>query len=491
MTSMPVKEVGMTMSKGMVKGSNTAGKMVQSGFEAVWNNQTAKSLPKDASNGTDTAREVEKTQPGSENKTVSKEEKTDGLQETPEKEKEVSDALNSNEKVSHKQTTDVHDETENLDELEKVMEVLETTALELIQQIADTFQVPAENVESAMNELGMDLLDLLQTDTFSQLVVKVGGADDSTQLLTNENLYQDYKTLMAQQENLLQEVEMTLTKSPEVSVEEGQIKELIAQVKEMEIAPKEVSEPIITVETLEQVEDVEDMEPTQSSKDAPIKEDSSMPTPMQPKESVAANVTSEKDTKQQSSNHGHGAETGTNPTVQEVKSEVPGARNTDSVHSTSAWDADTRNIMRQIMDYMRIQLKPGMSSLEMQLHPASLGNLQIQIASKGGAVTAQFVAQNETVKAALESQMIQLKESFAEQGVKVEAIEVTVQTHEFERNLDQGRGRGQSEPEKKNRIRRVQLEDGLSMEELEGMEEENRLVADMMIANGNSVDYTA
>ena len=73
--------------------------------------------------------------------------------------------------------------------------------------------------------------------------------------------------------------------------------------------------------------------------------------------------------------------------------------------------------MRQIMDYMKVSVKADSSELEMQLHPQSLGTLHIQMASRNGVVTANFIAQNETVKAALESQMVQLKENFAEQGV--------------------------------------------------------------------------
>ena len=70
--------------------------------------------------------------------------------------------------------------------------------------------------------------------------------------------------------------------------------------------------------------------------------------------------------------------------------------------------------MRQIMDYMKVSVKADSSELEMQLHPQSLGTLHIQMASRNGVVTANFIAQNETVKAALESQMVQLKENFAE-----------------------------------------------------------------------------
>ena len=154
------------------------------------------------------------------------------------------------------------------------------------------------------------------------------------------------------------------------------------------------------------------------------------------------------------------------------------------------WDTNTREIMNQIMDYMKVNLKGELSDIEMQLHPASLGNLQIQIASKGGVITANFVTQNETVKAILESQMIQLKNQFEEQGVKVEAIEVTVQTHEFERNLDQGRGNRQSgqEPSRKTRVRKIDLNNPIQSEEFF---EEDELARSMMEAGGNTVDYTA
>lgn len=156
--------------------------------------------------------------------------------------------------------------------------------------------------------------------------------------------------------------------------------------------------------------------------------------------------------------------------------------------SALIWDVDTQDIMKQIMDYMKIQIKPDVSNLEMQLHPESLGTVHVQVVSKGGAVTAHFITQNETVKAALESQMIQLKESFQEQGVRVEAVEVSVQAHQFERNLEQGRGRQQEQAPSKGRARRINLNEPLDLEELE---QEEALAAEMMTATGSTVDFTA
>ena len=152
----------------------------------------------------------------------------------------------------------------------------------------------------------------------------------------------------------------------------------------------------------------------------------------------------------------------------------------------------SQEIMDQILDYMKIQLKPEMDQLEMQLHPASLGTLKIHLVSKGGEVTAQFQVQNETVKAAVESQIALLKDSLKEQGIKVEAVEVTVESHAFESNLWQGQERenGSSYQGNKKSPRRINLnalEEGFEEE----ASDEELLSAQMMKANGGTVDFTA
>ena len=89
--------------------------------------------------------------------------------------------------------------------------------------------------------------------------------------------------------------------------------------------------------------------------------------------------------------------------------------------------------------------------------------------------------------------MATLRENLNQQGVKVDAIEVTVSSHGFEKNLDSGQQREQQEGEmqeanKKTR-RSIRLD---SLDELSGlMTEEEMLVAQIMKDNGNSMDLTA
>ena len=97
------------------------------------------------------------------------------------------------------------------------------------------------------------------------------------------------------------------------------------------------------------------------------------------------------------------------------------------------------------------------------------------------------------VKEALEAQVATLRENLNQSGVKVDAIEVTVASHEFERNLDQNHKReeeeGAHQEEMSKHRRNINLS---SLDELSGlMTEEEQLVAQIMKDNGNSVDLTA
>ena len=153
--------------------------------------------------------------------------------------------------------------------------------------------------------------------------------------------------------------------------------------------------------------------------------------------------------------------------------------------------ADTSDIMNQVTEYMKLEARPDMTELELRLHPESLGTLHIHLSAKEGVVTAQFTAENEAVRNVLEAQAIQLKENLNEQGVKVEAVEVTIASHGFERSFaENGEDGGQYEEPKKRGTRRIQLNDGVSLDEMD-LSDEERIAAEMMEQNGNTVDYMA
>jgi flagellar hook-length control protein FliK len=142
-----------------------------------------------------------------------------------------------------------------------------------------------------------------------------------------------------------------------------------------------------------------------------------------------------------------------------------------------------------------MNVKPDTTTMELQLHPASLGNINVIIeAAKEGNVIAKFLTQNEDVKAAIESQIQQLQDKLNEQGVKVTAVEVTVNAGAFDQALNDSQSQKEEDAEAQESIRkpmrRIKL-DALSLEELGEIEEEDKLTAEMMAINGNSVDFSA
>ena len=127
------------------------------------------------------------------------------------------------------------------------------------------------------------------------------------------------------------------------------------------------------------------------------------------------------------------------------------------------------------------------SSFEMQLNPEHLGKINLQVAAKNGVVTAQIATENAAVKEALESQLITLKETLNNQGIKIEAVEVTVASHGFERNLDDQRENEQNQQGNQKRRFRFDV--------MQAAEEEltpaDAVIREMMLANGNQINTTA
>lgn len=367
-------------------------------------------------------------------------------------------------------------DTEKTDEkdmdMEKVQEVLGTIVRNLIGQITDTFSISEEELQGIMDDLGMTKMDLTDPASLNELLMNISGAQDSFALLTDENLYGNVKGIMNLQNELVGQAQEDL------KLTYGEWQQTVAG-----IAQETVTEPVITVKT-----DVDDTANMAAGSQTGLTQE-----PEILENQAAQNAQEEKagdfgEKQEQAANGEHG-----NLLLQNLKEGNFLTQLQQTAQTEEAGQTDTQYIMRQIMDYMKVTVKPDSSDLEMQLHPQSLGTLHIQMAAKNGVVTANFITENETVKAALESQMVQLKENFTEQGIKVEAIEVTVQTHQFEQNLEQGRdGSGSREAEAgvgKRRTRRINLNTAFA--EDEPQTEEDRIAADMMSANGNTVDFTA
>ena len=88
------------------------------------------------------------------------------------------------------------------------------------------------------------------------------------------------------------------------------------------------------------------------------------------------------------------------------------------------------DVVAQIMEKIKVSIKPDVSEVKMILKPEQLGEVSLKIATQNGIVTAQFTAESQKVKEIIESNFNQLKDMLSQQGIDVGALEVNVSDKE-------------------------------------------------------------
>lgn len=382
---------------------------------------------------------------------------------------------------------------------EKVTDAVERMLAEIAAQLGMT----VEQVQQAMQELNMTPVQALDGDSMKRLVMELSGAQGEADLLTDEGLYETLKELT----RTLEEVTDTLCKELDLSAE--QLEGMLKQAAQSDDGTQKQQEATGVIKNAGPLPEEELTEQTGYGRRESAVMDEDGPENDGPvilteggksAESTAGAKNPESTPGENSHKEEHDHKNG--GFMQQLNQTPADAKAVDALFTETAGEsmtrtADTESIMKQIMDFMKIQVKADTTQLELQLHPANLGTVGVQIASKDGVITAQFTAQNEAVKNALETQIVQLRENLNEQGVRVEAVEVAVASHAFERNLDQNspsdKNTGEeNSPRKAKRINLNLSESaGTAEDGVEGMDEAGKLAADMMARNGNTIDFSA
>mgnify|MGYP002509914317 FL=1 len=387
----------------------------------------------------------------------------------------------------------------------QTQETVEEAAGELVSEIVDVMDIPLEKVEAAMEALGLTAVDLFDPANLKQLLLTLTDNTDELALITDGTLYGNLQ-------ELFQTVNETLgALQEELGLSAEELNALMAQMSAEEKAPAGTEESVLAMPETENPMAEEPEVSVEGMKDYAVSVQKDGGT-VQIKVTVD-DASGEKHVSEQVTDT---AKPETTPVLKKEDMAGSGHKGEENAAGNSAGNAflqnltgqleeveapaerpvyaqpETNQIMDQIVEYMKFNLKPEMQEMEMQLHPASLGTVHVQIAAKDGVITAQFAAQNETVKAVLETQMIQLKEQFEEQGIKVEAVEVTVANHAYGEQFGGEREAEQNGQNAKKSARRINLNlDEMEGEGLEELDDSERIAVEMMQANGNTVDYTA
>ena len=407
-------------------------------------------------------------------------------------------------------------------DMQKVDQAVEEFAKEVQQEVKELLGVDDAQLEAAMKELGLTYQDLMDPANLANLVMNLTGEEDQLGLLMNADFQELMQNVEVLSKNLLQELGMTPQEAAEVFT---QLEQNVAQITEE--VPQQVQEVTDTQAEVLQVQQTDDVQATEQKSQVTGMTDTNAATaeavesdgnvqnveePVsqevrvendqtasqqdgQQEEAPENSMTTEEDASLLQQNDTTEKSIFTEHTFQQTVQTI----RTDNITAAPTTAApqnvvfNTLDVIRQVSEFTRVMYQGDTTSMEMQLNPENLGKIYVQVTAKEGVVTAHLAVQNEIVKEALENQTIQLRENMNQQGIKVEAVEVTIASHEFERNLEQNQqGSAQDEQREqasKSPRRNISMN---QLDELSGlMSEEEMLVAKIMRDNGNSVDFTA
>ena len=357
---------------------------------------------------------------------------------------------------------------------------VDEAADKMLSDTAEELSVTEEELLSVLQSLSLTPADLLTKEGLQQVVLAVSGETDFANFLTDETMF---TTL----QNLCGELQTTLSDlADELGISQDEVQDFLTALADKAgdasaLQAEELSaEEFSTEETEDAVTDVKKGSDTES-----ITGDKAASEVTVPGKETG------KQTEKETSGEGKsftGDKTFDNFTQSFKTGQTQNTQAAAEV--TPHFDVETENIIRQITDYMRGNVTDGVSEMDMQLHPASLGSVHIHLEAKEGVLTAQFTAQNESVKAALESQMIQLKDSFEEQGLTVESIEVMVSSQKFDQSYEEAESHANDTGSRSGRQRTRRAGLHVSMED-EELSDEEILAKEVLKGQGSTVEFTA
>lgn len=380
----------------------------------------------------------------------------------------------------------VVNETENQVVDEKLQEAINEAGEEIISQIAETFDISEEEIVDAMQVLGLMAADLLNPANLTQLVTEIQGQGEAIDLITDSDIYTSLQDLMEGAESMKSGL------MNEFNLSEEDLQAAIEDAKQgfgaaLENAADETAKFLNGEELSEEFGKEIDLS----------KANASVSEALQSSETEEMPIVVETDNKNSGENKGNlqGEAQSTNLFNQVMNNIADAATEVEASSFNSYTDrTQMEDIIRQITERITITQSQTDTSIEMQLHPASLGHVNILLTSGKDGIVAKFTAQNEIVKEAVEAQMAQLQQKFNEQGIKVTSVEVTIASHGFEQNLDQQGDRQPKETSQDKKVkglRRINLSEVSGDEEIEPESEAEKIAVSMMEANGSTVDFSA
>lgn len=306
---------------------------------------------------------------------------------------------------------------------ERMAELLAEVFQMTEEEITDILEQNGISISELMFDVGQDnALSFVNTDALQKLVMCVHGVEDKAVFLTNDMLSGELSELT----NVVEEACAEL-----FGVEPDELEALSDSLMQSFAEALADMEKSLSHEKTERAEvaavpgEWDDSDATGSA-EIPI---------------IVEKYEAAEDGTSQMKNDEESFGTPQNPDAKNQMADVAATENTAAelfterlsqafVKETDQAVQDSQSVMRTIVDQVvrqvKIRVLPETTNMELKLNPESLGKINLQVSSTSGIASAVLTVENQTAKEALESQMQILRQAFEEQGLKVDAVEVTV-----------------------------------------------------------------
>lgn len=361
----------------------------------------------------------------------------------------------------------------NKDLLEQILTMLE----QIRNLVMKDLDLTPEEFDSMMENLGLEISDLADPQAISRLVLADAQTTDPLALLLDEQLGDTFQGLLTKVEDIKCKANLKLS--------DDEIKQIIEQISKIE---SEDSEAIIgenEAETLQPQVLSKSEEDKDKAKDNTVRAESTPEDNNIDKQRPA--VASKGDSELQDANdrRSEADETdGFEAFLDKLSANY--SKPAVDIGNEGVRLYEIREIAQQIIEQIRVIINPEQTTMELQLNPDYLGKVNLTISSKEGVMTAHFKVQNDLAKEAIEGQLITLKDTLAQQGIKVETIDVTVAGYTFDQNSPSDNA--------EQKMHKKQSGNKLTFEEAVAKSEEPVEVSDSTKLTGTmgyNIDYTA
>ncbi len=377
------------------------------------------------------------------------------------KQKAVKGALERLDSSGKKDTVQTESE-EMTAPTEDVMATLQTVVAEVKQQFMDVFGVTEEEFAAAMEKLGLTEEDLSDPEMLTKLAAELLGVEDRTELLFHPEVTDLIKSVQDKFAEVSKDLEnagmdlnqvLTVLKEASTHTEKAAQEQTGVMVGQENNGQKEMAEKETIIDPNQQTVQTEQ------------------------EEIVSVSSTEKNSGKQEKNLSGE---------PQNFSAQI--LSQLEDVVNEKMPEIDAKDVIRQVVEEIKLTVKADNTSFEMQLNPEHLGKINLQVAAKNGVVTAQIATETLEAKEMLEAQLSTLKETLEHQGVKVDAVEVSVGARSFDQNLD-GQAENNNQQTKQDNQRRFRF-DVMDAEEGE-LTSAEQIAREIMMANGNRIDYSA